>query len=166
MDTVSEQRLAQVLPALAEKVRQLADELAKQNIVIRVVQGLRTWAEQDGLYAQGRTAPGKVVTNCQGGHSYHNFGLAVDCAPSINGVDQQYQPDWNPSHPVWKTMESLAQEMGLGVGAYWRSFPDAPHLQLNGCFPVGAPNDEVRLLFKNGGLKAVWDALEEKPNTT
>ncbi|WP_305953442.1 M15 family metallopeptidase [Paenibacillus sp. P32E] len=50
----------------------------ESNIVI--TQGLRTIAEQDALYAQGRTKPGQIVTNARGRTSYHNFGLAVDFA--------------------------------------------------------------------------------------
>ena len=49
-------------------------DLAAQGVYVRVVQGLRTWTEQDALYAQGRTAPGKVVTNVRGGYSWHCFG--------------------------------------------------------------------------------------------
>ncbi|SVE43245.1 uncharacterized protein METZ01_LOCUS496099, partial [marine metagenome] len=43
-----------------------------------VVHTLRTYAEQDDLYEQGRTEPGKIVTNARGGKSWHNFGLAID----------------------------------------------------------------------------------------
>src|ERR1019366_5531638 len=88
MDNASEERLQLVCPQLADKVRQMAENLANQNIDIRVTQGLRTYAEQDALYAQGRTTPGRIVTNAKGGYSYHCFGLAIDCAPSLNGVDQ------------------------------------------------------------------------------
>ena len=112
MDAVSESRLSQVYPILADKIRQMAVQLQAQNILIRVVQGLRTSAQQDALYAQGRTQPGNVVTNCPGGHSYHNFGLAVDCVPSINGFEMLYAPDWNASHPAWKAM--IAAGEGLG----------------------------------------------------
>lgn len=163
MDTVSEQRLSLVFPDLATKIHQMDKELEKQKILIRVVQGLRTWEEQDGLYAQGRTKPGSIVTNCPGGKSYHNFGLAVDCVPSVNGIDQKYQPDWNSNHECWKTMESVGQDLGLVAGAFWRTFVDAPHFQLNGRFPVGAPNDEVRQLFKDGGLMAIWNAFVKPP---
>jgi peptidoglycan L-alanyl-D-glutamate endopeptidase CwlK len=157
MDTISEQRLAQVFPGLASKIQQLAAQLEDEGILIRVVQGLRTVEEQDALYAQGRTAPGKIVTNCRGGNSYHNFGLAVDCVPSVPG--DTYIPDWNAQHPTWKRMEELAAALGLQVGAQWRSFPDAPHFQINGRFPVGAPDDELRQIFQGGGLSAVWASL-------
>ena len=156
MDSVSESRLAQVMPALADKIRQLASQLEASGTYIRVVQGLRTTAEQDALYAQGRTAPGKIVTNCRGGYSYHNFGLAVDCVPSTQGPGQPYDPDWNESHPVWKQMIDAGVALGLTAGALWRSFPDAPHFQLTGRFPEGAPDDELRQLFAQGGFNAVW----------
>jgi peptidoglycan L-alanyl-D-glutamate endopeptidase CwlK len=161
MDSISEQRLAQVYPVLADKIRQIAATLQPEGIWIRVTQALRTVEEQDALFAQGRTAPGKVVTNCEGGHSYHNYGLAVDCVPSLPG--DSYIPDWNPEHPTWKRMEELGGALGLTVGALWRSFPDAPHFQISGRFPIGAPDDELRELFQGGGLEAVWNAVSAAP---
>src|SRR5512146_24015 len=103
MDAISEARLKLVCPLLATKIREMADLLAGEGIAIRVTQGLRTWAEQDALYAQSRTAPGPKVTNCKGGYSYHNFGLAVDCVPDDIERDG-FQPDWNVTHPVWQRM--------------------------------------------------------------
>ena len=157
VDSVSEQRLVGIYPVLAEKIRQIAQELQPEGIWIRVTQALRTIEEQDALYAQGRTAPGRIVTNCQGGHSYHNYGLAVDCVPSLPG--DSYIPDWNADHPTWKRMEELGKELGLTVGAQWRSFPDAPHFQISGKYPVGAPNDELRRIFQDGGFEAVFAAV-------
>lgn len=159
MDSVSVARLQLVHPGLADKITLMASMLEAEGILIRVVQGLRSWAEQDKLYAQGRTAPGKIVTNCQGGHSYHNFGLAVDCVPSQFGPGQAFNPDWNPDHPSWKRMSAVGQSLGLDSGATWRTFPDAPHFQLTGAMPEGQPNDEARALFFNGGLPAVWAAV-------
>jgi peptidoglycan L-alanyl-D-glutamate endopeptidase CwlK len=157
LDSISEQRLAKVYPVLAHKIQQLAAHLEDEGTLIRVTQGLRTVEEQDALFAQGRTAPGKIVTNCEGGHSYHNYGLAVDCVPSLPG--DSYIPDWNAQHPTWKRMEELGGELGLTVGALWRSFPDAPHFQLSGRFPIGAPDDELRQIFQDGGLEAVFAAV-------
>ncbi|HEY8916285.1 MAG TPA: RHS repeat-associated core domain-containing protein [Chitinophaga sp.] len=50
-----------------------------------VTQGYRTIEYQDALYAQGRTAPGNIVTQARGGQSAHNFGMGVDVAPFVNG---------------------------------------------------------------------------------
>ncbi|HEY6026066.1 MAG TPA: M15 family metallopeptidase [Pseudolabrys sp.] len=159
MDHVSEARLSLIYPALASKVRTMHDILELEGIEIRVVQGLRSWNEQDNLYAQGRTAPGKIVTNVKGGHSYHNFGLAVDCVPSTHTPDQPFDPDWNASHPAWKRMSDVGISLGLVSGATWRTFPDAPHFQLSGRFKMGSPDDEVRQLFADGGMAAVWEEV-------
>ncbi len=160
MDAISEARLSLVWPLLAAKIHTLAEMLLQEGIEIRVVQGLRSWTAQDALYAQGRTAPGAVVTNCKGGDSYHNFGMAVDCVPSQFAPDQPYNPDWNPVHPTWKRMESVALSLGLTAGCNFRTFPDNPHFQLTGQFPAGAPDGEVKQLFKDGGMAAIWVEIQ------
>jgi len=45
---------------------------------MKIISGLRTYAEQDALYAQGRAKTGPKVTNARGGYSNHNFGIAFD----------------------------------------------------------------------------------------
>lgn len=159
MDSVSEARLQEVIPALADRIRQIAQILASEGTVIRVVQGVRSWTQQDDLYAQGRTKPGNIVTNCPGGHSWHNFGCATDCVPSLNGLDAIYEPDWNEAHPTWQRMISLGTGLGLDSGATWRTFKDYPHFQLTGRFPEGQPDDEVRQLFKDGGMQGLWTEM-------
>jgi len=159
MDSISEARLSLIWPVLADKVRTMAEMLEQEGIEIRVVQGLRSWSEQDALYAQGRTKPGSVVTNCPGGDSWHNFGMAVDCVPSQFGPGQPYSPDWNASNPSWKRMEAVGISLGLTAGAEFRTFPDNPHFQLTGQFPVGKPDGEVQQLFKDGGMQAIWQQV-------
>lgn len=166
MDALCEERLSQVFPQLAERIRHMATVLEAEGVLIRVVQGLRTWAEQDALYLKGRDAQGKVVdpravvTNCPGGKSYHNFGLAVDCVPSTHGPGNPFDPDWNSKHEVWKRMISAGVGIGLSSGATWRTFHDFPHFQLTGRFPEGAPSEEVHELYRSGGIRAVWDEVD------
>ena len=54
----------------------------------KILQGFRTVRDQQKLYAQGRTAAGKIVTHLDGvkKKSKHQFGNAVDIAP--------YPIDW------------------------------------------------------------------------
>ena len=152
MDSISTARLQLVCPALSAKIHQMADMLSLEGITFRVTQGVRTWSEQAALYAQGRTAPGPVVTNAAPGHSYHNYGLAVDVVPlGVSG------PDWNLSHPVWQRLVDVGTSLGLTSGTQWRTFPDWPHFQLTGVFPV-TPNDEVREIYLASGMEAVWKA--------
>lgn len=147
MDAISIARLSTVHTALRDKINNLASVLPFE---IRVTQALRSWNEQSALYEQGRSLPGNIVTNAQPGHSWHNFGLAVDIVPmGATG------PDWNINHPDWKTIHSSARALGLTCGADFRTFPDWPHLQLTGRFP-DSPDDEVRQLYKDGGIMGVW----------
>lgn len=156
MDALSESRLSEVHPRLAERVRQMAELLQAENITIRVVQSLRSWDNQQALYDEGRDANGtiidrsKVVTNAKPGHSYHNFGLAVDVAPFDAGI-----PDWNANHPAWKRIVAVGQSVGLISGSTWRAFPDWPHFQMTGFLPA-SPDDAIRDAYHRGGIQGVW----------
>lgn len=156
MDNVSEARLQNVHPELAEKVRRMATMLHVEGIEIRVTQGLRSWSDQMALWLKGRdshgniTDPSKVVTKAAPGHSWHNFGLAVDIAPFTDNT-----PDWNLNHPAWKRIVAVGESLGLVSGSEWRTFPDWPHFQMTGSLPV-SPNDATRQAYMSGGTDAVW----------
>lgn len=158
MDKISEERLTLVCPALSTKIHLLAAMLEDEGIVFRVTQGLRSWSDQQKLWQQGRDANGvvidasKVVTKAPPGHSWHEFGLAVDIVP-LTQVPPQ--PDWDIKHPVWARIVSVAESLGMFSGSEFHSIKDWPHLQLTGIFPA-SPTEQVRELFKNVGLRAVW----------
>ncbi len=165
MNTASQDRLAQVAPFLSLRTYQLSTRCIPEGFMITVAEGLRTWEYQHDLWLKGRNPDGSyidpihhkgVVTNADAGHSWHNYGLAVDC----DVVEKDGKIDWNPEHPHWKTMERIGVGLGMTSGANWIRLQDAPHFQITGRFPVGAPDDEVRELYKTGGLAAVWAAVE------
>jgi peptidoglycan L-alanyl-D-glutamate endopeptidase CwlK len=56
--------------------------LTKHGVTFEVLSGLRSYAQQAALFAQGRTKPGKIVTNARPGSSWHNYGLAIDVVQS------------------------------------------------------------------------------------
>jgi len=60
--------------------------LAKHGATAEVLSGLRSYQQQAALYAQGRTKPGKIVTNARPGSSWHNYGLAIDLGLFKAGV--------------------------------------------------------------------------------
>lgn len=156
MDNFSEARLGEINPILAARIRKLAWMLEQEGIEIHVTQGLRSWNEQQSLWQQGRDAQGnvndksKVVTNAKAGSSWHNFGLACDVAPFDGSI-----PDWNNSHPCWARIVAVGESLGLVAGARFRTFPDWPHLQLTGRFPI-SPDSEVIQIFKDAGMEALW----------
>ena len=156
MNQTSLARLGLVCPTICYHIGRLDYALSyRYGIQIEVVQGLRTWQYQQELYDKGRTIPGNIVTNCKPGHSWHNFGLAVDVCPDRYVDIPGFQPNWNDKSSDWIKIANTAQELGFFPGAVFRSFPDKPHLQMTGRFPV-SPTDEVRQLFKEGGIEAIW----------
>ncbi len=130
MDARSEAALATVWPAFAAKVRAAADQLATQGTYFLVVSGLRTAAEQNALYAQGRTTPGHVVTNARAGLSMHNYGLAVDAVPYLSGSTGAL--NWTPHTPQYQAFVAAMKAQGLAWGGDWVTFPDQDHFQLAG----------------------------------
>lgn len=67
-------------PRLQELAKKLIENCEKAGLKIKIGETLRTKAEQDELYAQGRTKPGSIVTNAPGSSysSYHQWGTAFD----------------------------------------------------------------------------------------
>ena len=84
-DTYTLARIDLLHPKLREEVRKIYSEILQSNLQIRITDTLRSFDEQAKLYAQGRTAPGKIVTKAKPGQSYHNYGLAVDFALLLPG---------------------------------------------------------------------------------
>ncbi|MCF8566735.1 peptidoglycan-binding protein [Alicyclobacillus tolerans] len=104
---------------LARRFLQLTQE---NNLDIRITTAFRSWDEEDRLFAQGRWAPGQIVTNARGGDSYHNWGLAFDAAPFENGK-------MSTDTQKFIQMGQLGQQVGLQWGGTFKSIVDYPHFQ-------------------------------------
>lgn len=94
-----------------------------QGYNVIITSTYRDEAEQNALYAQGRTTPGSVVTNARFGDSLHNYRVALDFAPIVNG-----DIPWNDKKLFMKIAD-IGVSCGFEAGAYWTSFLDLPHLQ-------------------------------------
>jgi peptidoglycan LD-endopeptidase CwlK len=90
---------------------------------VKAISGLRTFDEQDALYAKGRTTPGPKVTNAKAGYSNHNFGLAIDI-----GVFSKDGKKYHGEHPLYTELGPLGESLGLEWGGRWK-FRDEPHYQ-------------------------------------
>ncbi|MGG1618250.1 M15 family metallopeptidase [Paenibacillus sp. NRS-1781] len=127
-------RLQGLLPVVRTATERLIERSFSLGIPIVIVQGLRTIAEQNELYAQGRTKSGPKVTNAKGGTSYHNFGVAVDFAlllPDGRSVSWDTKRDGNTDHKAdWMQVVAIAKELGFEWGGDWKTFTDLPHLQM------------------------------------
>lgn len=136
-DSRSEGNIATLHVMVRPYIRALIEKAAGQGIIIKVISAMRTYAEQDKLYAKGRTAPGKRVTNAKGGYSNHNFGIAVDITIFKGSTDpeQAKTPVWES--PLYKVVGSIGMDLGLDWGGNWTSFKDEPHFQLRPIWAVG-----------------------------
>ncbi len=123
-----------VHPRLQIKAAQLKEQCSKQGISILFGECLRTSAEQDALYAQGRTKPGNIVTNARGStySSQHQWGIAVDfyLNMDVDGDGAKNDDAFNDSTGLFERVGSIAQAVGLGWGGNWKSIKDLPHLYL------------------------------------
>lgn len=113
-------------PWLDFKLEKLLKKCAKKGLYLIITEGFRTKEYQDQLYAKGRTAPGKIVTNAKGStySSQHMWGVAFDIA--IN--DSKLFYDTATIKKVAKIAKSSS--VGLGWGGDWTSIVDYPHFYL------------------------------------
>lgn len=130
VDSRSEKVIATLLPEVQPIARALIQKSVEMGINIKIISGLRTYEEQDALYAQGRTTPGNIVTNARGGHSNHNFGIAFD-------VGMFEGNKYLPESTKYKVVGALGMDLGLEWGGNWKSIVDQPHFQLR---PMWATN--------------------------
>ena len=129
----------------------------EQGLNVLFTDGMRTKAEQDALYAQGRTVAGTIVTNVQYPNSMHNWGVAVDFCRNERGRE------YDDSDNFFARVGSIAKAYGLEWGGDWRSFPDKPHLQLAEYSLDGTTSYLRRVYGSPEKFMAVWKTAEEKP---
>lgn len=150
-------------PPFRAQIEILLGKLSVAKLPFFPFMTLRTLEEQDALYAQGRTVPGKIVTNAPGGMSFHNYCLAIDLVPDIAipgkpGLQWSWETknaDFNKDgRNDWLQMAELAVSCGLEAGYFWKKFPDLPHVQNR----YGLTINEAREIYRqhNGDIKAVW----------
>lgn len=108
----------------------------EKGIYVQLSAGFRSYAEQNALYAKGRTKPGSVVTNARGGYSNHNFGLAIDYFLTDKEgkiAHWDIRKDMNANQVAdWIEVANIAKSLGFAWGGDWKSFPDYPHLEMTG----------------------------------
>ena len=138
MDKYTAQRINKLHPNVREEVHKIIEECDKAltgKAKIRVTQALRTFKEQDDLYAIGRTKPGKKVTNARGGQSIHNYGFAVDICLIIDGKTASWDTakDWdNDQVADWYECVKIFAKYGWDWGGNWKKFKDLPHFDKKG----------------------------------
>jgi peptidoglycan L-alanyl-D-glutamate endopeptidase CwlK len=142
MDKVTIERIKLLHPALRDEALQIYNAICVAltgRAICRFPYTLRTFAEQDKLYAQGRTAPGKKVTNAKAGQSYHNYGLAIDICllkdtdgnGSYDTASWETNADYDGDNsPDWMEIVKIFKSYGWEWGGDWKSsLKDLPHFE-------------------------------------
>lgn len=110
-----------------ERAKLFLAECLKAGITVLIYCTKRSSVEQDGLYAIGRTLPGKIVTNAKGRDSWHNHGSAFDFVPMLYG-----KPQWD-NKELYSKCGAIAEKVGLEWAGRWkRSLRETSHAQYRG----------------------------------
>lgn len=114
-------------PQTKQRAESFVEACKSAGIDVLIYCTYRSSAEQDALYAIGRTKPGKIVTNAKGGQSEHNKRRAFDCVPMLHG-----KPQWS-DHKAYAQMGAIGESLGLEWAGRWTgSLRETAHFQYRG----------------------------------
>ena len=143
LDARTAANIATLHPVAQTKAREfmiLATDLAaRHGLTVKIISGLRSYTEQDALYAKGRTAPGPKVTNAKAGYSNHNFGTAWDIA-CFRGTR------YITEHAAYREIGQAGKSLGLTWGGDFKSIKDEPHYEV----PTGLNLAQMRERVRSG----------------
>lgn len=129
-DEISENRLMSLHPLVryrALNAYREAVQITPVGIHPFITEGLRSFERSNELYAQGRTRPGKIVTNAKAGQSMHNYGLAFDFVIQLLPSGKlSWSVDGN-----WRKCADVFKKHGFAWGGDWKNFKDYPHLEMS-----------------------------------
>lgn len=140
-DQLTVKRIDQIHPMLCDELHRDYNEISAKlgdRIAVRFTQVFRTKKEQQDLYNQGRTTPGKKVTNALPGQSFHEYGLAFDIALLYdkNGDGNFEEVSWDIKRDQdrdgksdWMTVVNFFKSKGWKWGGDFKSFKDYPHFE-------------------------------------
>lgn len=123
---------------------------------VRVTHGLRAMSFQAHLYAMGRTAPGKIVTNAKPGQSRHNYGVAGDICMTATG--DPYLERCPRGKSLWDEWGECVEAEGLVWGGRWTRPVDKPHAEIS----YGLKTEDLLALYNDGGIAGVWSEFDKR----
>ena len=137
---INSRSLDDLIPPTKQRVEVFLAAAKAAGIDLLVTSTYRDNESQNALYAQGRTTPGKIVTNAKAGQSFHNYRCAVDVVPLVAG-----KPRWDVKDEVWQTVGKLGKEAGLEWAGDWKRFKEYPHFQYTGGLTLAQLQQGVKI---------------------
>ena len=136
---INSRDLKELNPKVKERVEKWLAACKAEGIDVLITSTYRDAESQNALYAQGRTKPGRIVTNAKAGDSWHNWRCAVDFVPmrngkpvwgtSGNGLDNNPADDETDDLELWQKIGTLAEKHGLEWAGRWKKFKELAHVQ-------------------------------------
>jgi peptidoglycan L-alanyl-D-glutamate endopeptidase CwlK len=155
MDQITLQRINQTHPKVKPIMLDCYEKQCKAlngRAIPRYAYVLRTFKEQNDLYALGRTVKnpdgfnatkkplGNIVTWAKGGWSFHNYGLAFDLVLIIDSKVASWDmaTDFDKDGIAdWFECVNIAKACGFTWGGNWaRPKTDNPHFQMDFGFSI------------------------------
>jgi peptidoglycan L-alanyl-D-glutamate endopeptidase CwlK len=124
---INSRNIDDLKPDVADKCRAFVRACKNVGIDVIITSTYRDYESQNALYQQGRTTPGKKVTNASAGKSYHNHRVAFDFVPIVNGKAQ-----WSDD-ATFEKCGIIAESFGLTWSGRWKGgFREKAHCQDTG----------------------------------
>jgi peptidoglycan LD-endopeptidase CwlK len=127
--------MGRAINELSPKVQAMATaalaECQAVGLKVLVTCTYRSGEEQEALFAQGRTKPGPKVTNARAGQSLHQYRVALDLYPMVNG-----KPDFSGKVPEWHKIAAIMKKHGFDWAYEWKRFKEMPHFQYTAGHPL------------------------------
>lgn len=123
---INSRNILDLEPEVQELCYKFIAECAKNGIDVIITSTYRDNESQAALYAQGRTTPGRKVTNAKPGNSFHNHRVAFDFCPIVAG-----KAAWNDGN-LFIHCGRIAKEIGLDWAGDWKTFKEMAHCQYTG----------------------------------
>jgi peptidoglycan L-alanyl-D-glutamate endopeptidase CwlK len=182
MDPISLKRIALLHPKLRQDTLLLYNyvnsKVLGKGVRLRLTYTVRSFKEQDDLYALGRTkvnpdgkSPkkpmGNIVTKASAGFSFHNYALAFDIVLLVdNGTGKFDKISWDRLAdydkdllPDWTEVANYFKFKGWTWGGDFKNFKDYPHFQKT----FGFSESQLLQKWNNGDtFKEVIDGVTYK----
>ena len=123
---INSRSMSDLNPKVAAMCSEFFNRCKAAGVDVIITSTYRDAEAQNKLYAQGRTEPGKKVTNAKAGQSFHNWHVAFDFVPIVGG-----KAVWNDD-ALWTKCGEIAEGVGLEWAGRWKKFNEMPHCQYTG----------------------------------
>jgi peptidoglycan LD-endopeptidase CwlK len=165
---LSNQRISTLYPGLQQQAEQLLKLCAEVIKPMNIVQSFRSMDDQLSIYKIGRhytegqwliVNSAEIRTNARPGLSFHNYGLAFDCAFSGNDPYLKQIPE-SQRDDIWNKYGELVKKCGFRWGGDFvlkNGAHDKPHAELS----YGLSIHECLELYTQEGKLGLWKYIDD-----